>query len=350
MRNCEQIYKLHTNNMLLSSFVQLGDQIKNNLLQPSEAFKAQIFRARQENGWFEEPFVLKALEHWANLLHEDNLKKIFPASPAEKPLRVLVIGAGNIPLAAFHDVLCVLASGHHLILKLSSDDRILTAMLLQWLMELEPEWRNRISLLDAPLKNQKPDAVIASGSDASEKIFREYFKNIPHILRKSRTGLAVLDGKETDDELKKLADDVFLYFGLGCRNVTALLVPENFDLNRLSSIWEKPYAKILMQNKKYSNNYDYYKAMFVLSKTDFSDHGFFLAKNQTHSPFSPPSVINVIRYNKITDAKAKIDEWAPRLQCVVGGHQKTPFGFAQFPVINDYADGINTMEFLVNLK
>jgi hypothetical protein len=336
--------------MLLSSFVQLGKRIKYNLHQPSDAFKALILRAKQENGWFEEPFVLKALEYWATLLQEDNLKIIFPTVPAEKPKKVLVIGAGNIPLAAFHDVLCVLASGHHLILKLSSDDRILITTLLQWLMELEPEWRARISFLDTPLKNHKPDAVIASGSDASEKIFREYFKNIPHILRKSRTGLAVLNGKETDDELKKLADDVFLYFGLGCRNVTALLVPENYDLNRLASLWEKPYAKLLMQNKKYSNNYDYYKALFVLSKTDFSDHGFFLAKNEMNSPFSPPSVINIIPYKNVTDSKEKIQEWVPRLQCVVGANQKTDFGFAQFPVINDFADGINTMEFLVNLN
>jgi hypothetical protein len=336
--------------MLLSSFVQLGERIRNNLLQPSEAFKALILKARQENGWFEEPFVLKALDHWANLLEEDNLKKNFPAAPAKKPMKVLVIGAGNIPLAAFHDVLCVLVSGHHLILKLSTDDRILTTMLLQWLMELDPEWKNRISFLDAPLKNHKPDAVIASGSDASEKIFREYFKNIPHVLRKSRTGIAVLNGNEPDDELIKLADDVFLYFGLGCRNVTTLFVPENYDLHRLASLWEKPYAKLLMQNKKYSNNYDYYKAMFILSKTDFSDHGFFLAKNETDTPFSPPSVVNIIRYKNLTEFENRINQWEQRLQCMVGINQKTSFGFAQFPVINDYADGINTMEFLVNLR
>lgn len=307
-------------------------------------------KAKHENGWFEEPFVRKALEHWTQLLQENELKKIIPVVLPEKQMKVLVIGAGNIPLAAFHDVLCVLASGHHLIVKLSTEDRVLTSMLLQWLMEIEPGFKRRISFLDAPLKNQKPDAVIASGSDASEKIFREYFKNIPHILRKSRTGLAVLNGKEADDDLKKLADDVFLYFGLGCRNVTTLLIPENYDLHHLASVWEKTYATLLMQNKKYSNNYDYYKAMFILSKTDFTDHGFFLAKAHSDAPFSPPSVVNIIRYKDVREADLKIKEWEPRLQCVVGTNKKTPFGFAQFPVINDYADGINTMEFLVNLK
>lgn len=350
MQNSPQIYELPIYNMLLSSFVQLGLKIKENLQNPSETFQSALMKAKHENGWFEEPFINTALNHWAQLLHEDNLKKIFPPNPVEKPKKVLVIGAGNIPLAAFHDILCVLASGHHLILKLSSDDRVLTTMLLQWLMESEPEWLNRVSFLDAPLKNQKPDAVIASGSDASEKIFREYFKNIPHILRKSRTGLAVLTGNETEDELRKLADDVFLYFGLGCRNITTLLVPENYDLHRLASLWENPYAKLLMQNKKYSNNYDYYKAMFILSKTGFTDHGFFLAKSHSDTPFSPPSVINIIRYHDRSEVELKLHEWENRLQCVVGTNQKTPFGFAQFPVINDYADGINTMEFLVNLN
>ncbi|MCX8079746.1 MAG: hypothetical protein N3F09_00755 [Bacteroidia bacterium] len=334
----------------MQDFVQLGSIIKSELFNPSMEFQSKITLARHKNSWFEETFIKEHLRHWSELLRESELGKIIPSAVPKKPKKILVIGAGNIPLAAWHDVLCVLLSGHHLYLKLSRDDEVLIPMLLDMLTNINPVWKEKIFYVNTPMGSHRPDAVIASGSDSAEKVFREYFKGIPGIFRKSKTGLALLTGSEKQEELQKLGKDVFLYFGLGCRNVTTLLVPLGYPVHELAKTWEKEFAALLMQNKKYSNNYDYYKAMFMLGKIPFEDHGFFLAKEDGQYPFSPPSVLNVVRYRKLDEAMEIINSHREKLQVVVGGPKGIPFGFAQFPVINEFADAINTMDFLVNLN
>ncbi len=300
------------------------------------------------NGWFTEANIRKALESWNVALTNENLGKWLAAYPLKDneavSKKVGVICAGNIPLVGLHDVICVLLSGHHAMIKLStSDDKLLPA-LLQVLVNFETAFASSFSLVKEKLSGQQ--AVIATGSNNTSRYFRYYFKDIPHIIRKSRTSIAILDGTETAEEIGALGNDIFDFFGLGCRNVSKMYLPQGFDIDRFfKAIY--PFNPIVNHNK-YANNYDYNKAVWLLNQDNLLDNGFILLKEE--KAIASPTAS--LYYEYYTDAKtlhSELHDVAEELQCIVG-HENVAFGSAQCPMLWDYADGVDTMKFLLELS
>jgi hypothetical protein len=300
-------------------------------------------KAERENGWFIPAFINKAVQNIAtHFLQKEKLEawiKGYAAFSAERPVKKTgIIMAGNIPLVGFHDFLCVFISGHTAIIKPSYKDQSLIRHLAGKLTAWEPACAESIQFADM-LKGC--DAYIATGSNNSSRYFEYYFAKFPHIIRRNRTSVAVLTGNETKVELEKLADDVHLYFGLGCRNVTKLYVPEGYDFVPLLDAFSK--YTYLADHHKYKNNYDYSLALHMLNKKYYMTNGAILLVEEP-AIFSPISQLNYSFYkdeNKINAGLTKNDD----IQCVVG-HQYIPFGEAQTPSLAEYADGVNTLDFL----
>ncbi len=308
----------------------------------------KIGEAYHENGWFTKEAVLMSLHGISSWLNEDTLqqwKKLYEISPERK--KVGLIMAGNIPLVGFHDLLCVLLSENTAQIKMSSSDKSLLPGILERLVEIEPEFKDQINFVQ---KLSDYDAVIATGSNNSARYFEYYFRNKPHIIRKNRNSIAVLKGDETEEELRELGKDIFSYYGLGCRNVSKILIPEDFDLDRLfGAILD--FNEVAM-NKKYANNYDYYKALYLLNKADLIENGFLLVKEDS-TLHSPVSMLFYQRYQNENDIKEYIEIEKENIQCVVSKSEvienAVPFGKSQFPSVDDYADGVDTMKFLTSL-
>ena len=254
--------------------------------------------------------------------------------------------AGNIPLAGFHDLLSILVSGHALMAKLSSKDSVLPTFLADKLVEIEPKFAPAISLVP---RLRGFDAVIATGSDNSARYFQYYFGKYPHIIRKNRTSCAILEGTENDEELRLLGKDVFSYFGLGCRNVSKIFVPEDFDPVRLVNAWDV-YVDII-HHHKYHNNYDYQKSILLVNKIPFYDSGFVILQ-ENEKLVSPISVVYLQRYTNLDALTTHLDEIEEKVQCIVGKTRpaNVPFGQAQEPELWDYADAVDTMKFLEELE
>jgi hypothetical protein len=254
--------------------------------------------------------------------------------------------AGNIPLVGFHDILTVLVTGNIALIKLSSKDSVLTEFVLQQLVDIEPRFRDRFSFTET-LKNF--DAVIATGSDNTSRYFEYYFSRYPSIIRKNRTSCAILTGQETPEELDQLSADVFTYFGLGCRNVSKLWVPEGYNFPSLLDRWRK--HEEIIQHHKYANNYDYQKAIALVNKTPFLDNGVVLLM-ESEKIVSPISVLYYEYYRTEHDLKERLSLVSDKIQCIVGKTPPAtvPFGQAQFPGPGDYADRVDTVEFLLGLS
>ncbi len=300
-----------------------------------------IGREHFYNGWFTEENVRKALRSLSKMLDAETLRN-FASNYAfsGQPKRVALIMAGNIPLVGFHDFMCVLLSGNTAVCKLSSDDKHLLPAFAGHLLTICPELKDRIVFSTGKLG--EIDAVIATGSNNSLRYFESYFGKYPHIFRKNRTSVAVLNGSETDNELHALGEDIFAYFGLGCRNVSFLLVPENFELNRF---FEQivDYGPII-HHHKYANNYDYNRAVFLLNLENLLDNNFVLLR-EADELFSPLSVLNFKRYPDRQTVEDFLKTHESDIQAVVG-RDFIPFGEAQQPEISDFADGVDTMRFL----
>lgn len=296
------------------------------------------------NGWFTPENVRQSLGGIAGWLTEEELNNWSSNySYAKTPKNVAIIMAGNIPLVGFHDFLAVLMTGNTSICKLSSDDNKLLPLLGAHLIEFVPELKERIFFSTGRLP--KFDAVIATGSNNSIKYFEEYFGKYPHIFRKNRTSIAVLDGSETKEELEALGEDVFNYFGLGCRNVSHLLIPENFEIDR---VFEGLYPhKDIVFHKKYGNNYDYHKAVYLLNKHDLLDNNFILLR-ETEDLHSPLAMLHYHRYKSMDEVETYIRSNAEDIQAIVGKGYIS-FGGAQTPGLMDYADGVDTMAWLSQL-
>jgi hypothetical protein len=299
------------------------------------------------NPWFTKENIDKSLNAW----HEQLKADVFSAwlSPYKlkevaSPKKVLIIMAGNIPLVGFHDFLTVLISGHKVVIKMSSTDNVLLRLLIDKLISIAPEFKERISFIEE-VKNRKFDAVIASGSDNSAEYFEYYFKGAKKIIRKNRRSVAVLDGSESAMELHGLANDVFAYFGLGCRNVSKLFLPKGFDLDNLFKAFY-PYSDVV-NHKKYGNNYDYNKAIFLMGSNDLIENGFLLMK-EDKSLLSPVAMLYYEFYNDMHTVEQFVEENAEQLQCVVS-KKDIAFGNTQKPNLWDYADGVDTVEFLREL-
>ncbi len=309
-----------------------------------ENFENQIIAQTFRNNWFTENNIRESLSNLAVWLKSDNLKNwLSNYKVTDSPKTIAVIMAGNIPLVGFHDFLCVMFSGHRALLKLSSDDDLLLPLLVQYLKIFIPEVENRIEFAKGPLKNF--DAVIATGSNNSLLHFKSYFEKYPHLLRHNRTSVAVLEGNETQEELKLLGKDIFSYFGKGCRNVTHLIVPEGYDFQLFfQSIVD--FGEII-NNKKYGNNYDYNKAIHLMNQEVFLDNNFLLVKKdkQLHAPIS---MIYYHTYTTKKEIQIYLEENESNLQCIVGKGY-LPFGEAQCPTLTDYADGVDTMKWLMEI-
>lgn len=322
--------------------IRLGQYILSD--SPEWSFAKE--RAGIENGWFIPGFVDTAVKNIAlSFLQKEQLEKWVDAYqlPAENtaPRTIGIIMAGNIPLVGFHDFLCVFISGHKAVIKPSSKDQVL----IKHLVEKMAEWDHQVSnLVEFSEMLKGCDAYIVTGSNNSSRYFDYYFAKYPHIIRRNRTSVAVLTGNETKQELEKLADDVYLYFGLGCRNVTKLYVPEGYDFVPLLEAFKK--YNYLTDQHKYKNNYDYNLALHLLNKKYYMTNGSILLIEDT-AIFSPISQLNYEFYSGNDDLSAKLPA-AQDLQCIAG-KGFTPFGEGQCPSISDYADGVDTLKFLVAL-
>ena len=325
-------------------------ELGNYILEFDERLQAHMSRAMHNNPWFTMNNQRHALTSIAEqFLQRDKLItwiKQYGTAPSRK---VGIIAAGNIPVVAFHDILCSFVCGHETFVKLSDRDKYLLPFLIKKLGELLPGTEPGIHFVD---KLQNFDAVIATGSNNSARYFHQYFGTYPHIIRKNRNGIAVLSGDESDTELEGLADDVFTYFGLGCRNVSYIKVPDGFDLSRLKSGFNK-YANVIDHNK-YKNNFDYNLAIFILNKDTHLDLENIIM-TPSDSLISPVGCLHYSEYGSEQEVVQELKSRSDEIQCVVS-HQKlgeldviAP-GQAQVPTLSDYADGIDTMEFLTTLQ
>jgi hypothetical protein len=260
---------------------------------------------------------------------------------------VAIVMAGNIPMVGFHDFLSVLISGHSVLVKQSSNDRHLLPFLAKYLEYADATLKGNITFTEQKIDNF--DAVIATGSDNTARYFEYYFKDKPNIIRKSRNSVAVITGKETEEDLEKLSEDVFRYFGLGCRSVSKLYVPKDYDFNNFfNGMFVK---KDIINNAKYANNYDYNKAVYLMSLFDLLENGFLMIK-EDESYSSPIATIFYEYYDNEIDLKIKLHQDKEKIQCIVAKdfiEHEIAFGETQYPQLWDYADGVNTLAFLATI-
>ena len=328
----------------IKAFEKLGDFLmdfcneKPNSNHPLEMI---IKSSSSYNGWFTSSNIRSSISAICNNLSSAKLSSWLSSYsiPIEAKKNVSIIMAGNIPLVGFNDFLCVLMSGHRAIIKLSSKDNRLFLPIIEELIKIEPRFKDDIKLVE---KVENFDAVIATGSNESFKHFEYYFKDYPTLLRKSRTSVAILTGEESLDERKALANDIFLYYGLGCRNVTKLYVPKNYDLNLLFEVFFE-YQDVVLNNK-YANNYDYYRAIYMMGNHNILENGFLILK-EDKALHSPVAVLNYEYYDEKESLALQLDELKEDIQCIVG-KDFIPFGKAQQPNLEDYADGVDTLRFL----
>lgn len=323
--------------------VKLGEYMLNNSPQWEEAKQ----RASTQNAWFTPDFIEISTRSIAqHFLRQDVLEKWVAQYALEtsiaEPRNIGVVMAGNIPLVGFHDFLSVFISGHHITIKASSKDEVLIKHLTEQLGIWQPLAKSRISFAD----NLKGcDAYIATGSNNSSRYFDYYFGKYPNIIRRNRTSVAVLDGTETKEELSLLADDIQQYFGQGCRNVTKLYVPERYDFIPLLEALRK--FDYFFEFHKYKHNYDYQLALLIMGNIPYLTNGSVIL-TESETLFTAVSRVNYGYYTNETDLITALKE-NNDIQCVVG-HAAIPFGKAQQPQLTDYADGIDTLQFLKNLS
>ncbi len=346
----------------INAFLALGSflsRFSQSEAQQSEDFQVEdtfeklntlVGTLHHHNGWFTEENVRFSLKSWADALTTENLTNWITNYTIEetKPKTIAIIMAGNIPLVGFHDFLCVLMSGNKALVKLSSNDKLLLPFLANYLIKIEPKFSEYILFTEEKLTDF--DAVIATGSNNTARYFNYYFGKYPNIIRKNRNSVAVLNGKETDEEMKLLADDIFTYFGLGCRNVSKIYVPEDYNFQHFFNpmfSWKQ-----IINNNKYINNYDYNKAVYLMSNINLLDNEFMLLK-EDEGFSSPISVVFYEKYKDISEIKEKLRAENDNIQCTVsntGIADEISFGKAQKPSLSDYADGIDTMQFLLKLS
>lgn len=327
-------------------FVKLGVSLKEYLLRKN---KQILLKAEQQNSWFTQDNLHFAIAQIAELLNRKQLLKWikkYPITQNKTPKTVALILSGNIPLVGFHDLLCVLISGHKALIKLSHKDQQLYHLIYDLLVKIEPTYKNFIRFTEHTI--EKADAIIATGSNNSARYFDYYFSKYPHIIRKNRSSLAILSPDNSLNDFECLADDLFLYFGLGCRNISFLFLPENFDFTYFFEGIEK--YKDIINHQKYANNYLYQQTILTMNRVPFYDNGFCLF-TQNYSLHSPVGVIHYAYYKKEKEISEFIAQNKEAIQCVLSDEQysfKTlPFGKAQQPELNDYADNVDTLSFLL---
>lgn len=332
---------------IIESFVHLSEFIKND----SDELKQLIERAKNQNSWFTETEIKRALQEWARNLSEINLNNWLNKYqvPVSSPKKTGLILAGNIPMVGFHDVLSVLLSGHHACIKLSSQDAVLIPYLLKKVSDETPILNERISY---PEKLNHIDAVIATGSNNSANHFEHYFKHIPRLIRRNRTSVAILNGLESPEDIQQLGLDIFSYYGQGCRNVSKIYIPKDYDITYLLDHLQS--FQYVIDHHKYYNNYNYYKSIYLVNREEHFDTGFLILKESTQMQ-AALSVLYFERYNDITTLTKHLNDHKEEIQCIVNKERigseipQFNFGETQCPSLSDYADGVDTLAFLQNL-
>ena len=343
-------------------FIELGhflrqftneSSIKNNSVLHNalfyDAFNDLIELSQSHNGWYTKENVLFSISSWSQALTEENLNQWLNQYDFTtlNPKTIGLILAGNIPLVGFHDFLSVLISGHKVLVKTSSNDQKLLPFLANYLIAVDERIKDFITFTDGKLENF--DAVIATGSNNTARYFEYYFKDKPSIIRKSRNSVAVLDGHESKEQMIALGEDVFRYFGLGCRNVSKFFIPKdyNFDLFFNGMF---PYQDVI-KYEKYANNYDYNKAVFLMSNFKLLDNEFLTIK-EDESYASPISSVFYEYYDSLENLKTKLNNENEQIQCVVSNNlidNSIAFGETQKPKLWDYADNVDTLNFLLKI-
>ncbi|HDP75529.1 MAG TPA: acyl-CoA reductase [Bacteroidales bacterium] len=339
----------------INAFSKLGQQLPIAVRDPNHLLGHAAANAQHVNPWFTPENVLNAVDaianEWLQPTELESWIKAYPEKyfnpPAAKTVGVVM--AGNIPFVGFHDFLCALITGHKINVKLSSKDGDLMGAVAKILIEIEPAFADYIQIADGPIKGF--DAVIATGSDSSVRYFDFYFRNYPSLIRGHRNGVALLTGNETSEELALLANDIFTYFGLGCRNVSKLLVPEGYNFNRLvdgMNSW-----KHLVNHHRYANNYEYNRTILIMNQSPHLDTGFVLIVPNENID-APVATVNYQEYSGIHSAIDYINVNDSKVQCVatktnIDHSRRVKFGDTQKPKLNDYSDGIDTIEFLGTL-
>ncbi len=335
-------------NYLIDVFSTLGAQLS----YPDEQLKAIINDEYHYNAWFTRQNVEHAVKSIGKMLNKADLTTWldrYEINYENAAKKVGLILAGNIPLVGFHDVLCVLITGNHALIKASTQDARLIKFVLDMLVKIEPEFQSRYSFVE---RLQNFDAVIATGSNNTSRYFDFYFSKVPNIIRKNRNSVAILTGNETSEQLYKLGHDIFDYFGLGCRNVSKLLVPEGYNFTPFFEAIQPHHT--IINHHKYNNNYDYNKSIYLVNKDKHLDNGFLLVKEDDRM-VSPLAVVFYEQYNDTASVEALLERESENIQCIVStthvkaANQVVGFGESQQPALWDYADGVDTMDFLTKL-
>jgi hypothetical protein len=339
-------FKYMTITQRIEAFAQLGILLQSTYGKDLSQEWAQ--KAHRTNNWFVPEntiFAIKAIaESLLNPAALNSWASTITSTPTKK---IGVIMAGNLPLVGFHDALCVLMAGHSLHAKLSSQDNVLLVALLEQLCIIEPAFEPYIHFVE---KLNDAQAIIATGSDNTAKHFEYYFKHLPHIIRRNRSSVAIIKGTETDETLTRLGEDIFRYYGLGCRNVAKVLVLGDFDPKKLYPALE-PWEHV-MDNHKYKHNYDYNKSIFLLNHDTHFDNGFLLAR-PSQQLVSPISVLFYQCFDSHQQIAQYLAQHTAKIQCIVSEKAWYPgsiaIGSSQHPSLTDYADGVNVIDFLANV-
>ncbi len=329
----------------IAGFATLGQQLRE---LPATTKDDLFARAGNRNPWFTPDNITLALTGIGQFLDHDTLTNwLNRYSLTNEAKNIGLVMAGNIPLVGFHDFMSVLLAGHRAHIKLSSQDNVLPTAVIDLLLTINPAFAGQIHIVDLL---PKLEAVIATGSDNSARYFKKYFRDIPHIIRQNRTSAAVIDGTETAAELQLLGNDIFSFFGLGCRNVAKIFIPKGYDINLIAEALQG-FAEV-GNHAKYFNNYEYNKAIYLVNKVPHYDTGFVLFK-EDQALASPLAVVYYEEYDTIDGLHDTLQLHRDKLQCIVSktepGQPTVAFGQAQLPAIDDYADGVDTMAFLTQL-
>jgi hypothetical protein len=297
------------------------------------------------NGWFTKESVQFSLLHWSAVLNEKSLKEwTSQYSFSSSPKGIAIIMAGNIPLVGFHDFLTAILSGNKALCKYSSDDKTMLPAFIDILIKWNPEFAKYAC--DLTGKKAEIEGVIATGSDNSSKFFEQYFGKYPHVFRRNRTSVAVLTGKESHEQMHELGMDIFTYFGLGCRNVSLLFVPKGYEV---AHFFEGMFDhKDIIYHKKYGNNYDYNKAIFLMNKHKLFDNNFVLLR-ESDDLFSPLAMVHFKEYETMSEVEEYIKQNENKIQAIVGENH-VPFGVSQKPDLMHYADNVDTFAWLNTLQ
>jgi len=338
----------------IHSFIALGELLRDYpdkmKTEYGRLLQVAAGKSEEENPWFMHGSIQSALNAIGESLTREKLERwLDPYKDqliyTQSPKKIGLVMAGNIPAVGFHDFISVLISGNILIAKLSARDKCLLPVIAKILCLINPSWRESITWTSGILSGF--DAIIATGSNNSSRYFEYYFRKYPHIIRKNRNGVAVLTGDETSEQLQGLANDIMLYFGMGCRSVSKLFVPSGYSFSFLFE--SLSVFRHYFQHHKYRNNYEYYKSSFLVNNISFLDNGFFMMVQNTSIP-TPVSVGHFEYYSEISEVYEKIRLNTDSIQCVVSaGEMDVPVvspGKAQKPELWDYADGIDTLRFL----